>query len=302
MIFPLQKAKKRYFELIFALTESLKNAIFGLASLTVHLREMPFLSHFMRSILHFLAHFSSPKKGGTMRHTCQVLGLSAALFVTLGEAPLVASKPIEDPSGSEDPFSRQSLCDWRSDYAFFTGEKSEEKTDRLPCEAISFRSKKPNIDDTALAEEGEVKSDEASAFESELKEMLAGYPIEAMTPFIAQYDRDIAGLIVGIAKKESNWGKRVPLDAAGADCFNYWGYKGVGARGIAMGHGCFGTAEEAVQAVGKRLQELVALRQTSDPKNMTIWKCGSSCATHSPESVKKWVSDVDIYFRAIARK
>ncbi|MFA9262588.1 MAG: hypothetical protein ACEQSB_04515 [Undibacterium sp.] len=256
----------------------------------------------MRSILHFLMPLSGTRKSGTVRHACQALGLAAALFVTLGEVPLKASEPAE-AAGPDDPFSpTPSLCDWQSDYAFFTGTKAEEKSDRLPCEAMSFRSKKTDVSKETTPVASAPQSGEQSVFESELKTMLSGYPIEAMAPFIARYDRDIAGLIVGIAKKESNWGKRVPLDTAGADCYNYWGYKGAGARGIAMGHGCFGTAEEAVQAVGKRLQELVALRQTSEPKNMTIWKCGSSCATHSPESVRKWVSDVDIYFRAIARK
>jgi hypothetical protein len=147
-----------------------------------------------------------------------------------------------------------------------------------------------------------MRSDEKSIFEAELRLIVSGYPIEAMVPVIAEYDRDIAGLIIGIAKKESNWGKRVPRTESGDDCFNYWGYKGAGARGVAMGHGCFAESTEAVHAIGGRLQELTRLRQTSEPANLTIWKCGSSCASHSPESVRKWISDVDVYFRAIARK
>ncbi len=143
---------------------------------------------------------------------------------------------------------------------------------------------------------------EPSPFESELRKIVAGYPIEAMIPFIAEYDQDIAGLIIGIGKKESNWGKRVPRTSDGADCFNYWGYKGPGTRGVAMGHGCFSDEAEAVHAIGNRLQELVTRERSSEPAQLTIWKCGSSCATHSPESVRKWVSDVDVYFRAIARK
>lgn len=131
--------------------------------------------------------------------------------------------------------------------------------------------------------------------------MTAGFPIEIMAPVIAEYDREVAALIVGIAKKESNWGKRVPLDKDGADCFNYWGWKGAGARGVAMGHGCFGTPEEAVRAVGNRITELVEKRKTSEPKSMIVWKCGSSCATHSPESVRKWISDVDLYYRKIVQ-
>jgi hypothetical protein len=286
-----------------ALTEGRKNAIFGLASQEDFLKEMLISSHFMTFIYRLPQSFSSQKRKSVVRHACQALGLAAALFVSLGEAPLVASELIEG-SGPDDPFSRPTLCDWREDYAFFVGDKPAEKSDRLPCEALSFRAPstgEPEVPAEAVAVATHQDSEKA-AFEAELSTMLAGYPIAAMVPAIAGYDRDIAGLIVGIAKKESNWGKRVPLDAAGEDCFNYWGFKGAGARGVAMGHGCFGTAEEAVQAIGKRLQQLVALRETSEPKNMTIWKCGSSCATHSPESVRKWVSDVDIYFRAIARK
>ncbi len=148
------------------------------------------------------------------------------------------------------------------------------------------------------SEEGSLFSD--NLLNTEIVSMTAGYPIEFMAPAIAKYHRDVAALLVGIAKKESNWGKRVPRSDDGADCFNYWGFKGAGSRGVAMGHGCFGSPEEAVEKVGNRIAELVQLRSTSEPKNFTIWKCGSSCATHSPESVRKWVSDVDQYYRVLA--
>ena len=135
---------------------------------------------------------------------------------------------------------------------------------------------------------------------TEIASMTAGYPIESMAPVIARYNREVAALLIGIAKKESNWGRRVPRSDDGADCFNYWGFKGAGSRGVAMGHGCFGSPEEAVEKVGNRIAELVRIRSTSEPKNFTIWKCGSSCATHSDESVRKWVSDVDQYYRMLA--
>jgi hypothetical protein len=70
---------------------------------------------------------------------------------------------------------------------------------------------------------------------------------------------------------------------------------------MAMGHGCFGSPEEAVQAVGNRIAQLVLQRQSSNPESMIIWKCGSSCATHSPESVRKWIADVDLYYQKIAQ-
>jgi len=144
-------------------------------------------------------------------------------------------------------------------------------------------------------------AEEPSALEFEIRELTAGYPIEAMAPFIARYDRETAALIVGIAKKESDWGVHVPLDSYGADCFNYWGFKGAGERGVAMGHGCFGTPEEAVGRIGDRLAELIERTGSSDPARLVVWKCGSSCSGHSPESVSKWISDVRTYYDRIVR-
>jgi len=144
-------------------------------------------------------------------------------------------------------------------------------------------------------------SNDRSELEAEIRVLVSGYPIEAMAHSLASYDREIAALLVGIAKKESGWGEHVPLDADGRDCFNYWGYKGAGTRGVAMGHGCFGSEEEAVRMVGNRLVELVAMRNTSSPENLIIWKCGSSCAGHSPESVRKWIADVSLYYDKLVR-
>ena len=130
----------------------------------------------------------------------------------------------------------------------------------------------------------------------------AEYPIVAMAESISRYDDPIAGLIVGIAKKESNWGKRTPK-LRGEECFNYWGYRGPGSRGMTEdGYGCFEKPSDAVETIGNRLVELSELRSTTEPANMVVWKCGSSCASHSPESVRKWISDVDIYYRQFATK
>jgi hypothetical protein len=221
------------------------------------------------------------------------------LFLSLGQTADGASDPGSKVQ-SDDPLSRVSLCDWQQDYDFFAKAPKVEKVETNPCESAFRRPDTTVASDQA--ERDTPPSGEKASFEAELRAIVSGYPIEAMVPVIAEYDRDIAGLIVGIAKKESNWGKRVPRTTGGEDCFNYWGYKGAGARGIAMGHGCFGESAEAVHAIGGRLQQLTALRHTSEPANLVIWKCGSSCAGHSPESVRKWISDVDLYFRAIARK
>lgn len=170
-------------------------------------------------------------------------------------------------------------------------------------ESVTFQSEVPC--ERALVSEMKTGKEEQLAggrasLEKIMREMVVGYPLEAMVPAIAEYDRTIAALIVGIAKKESDWGKNIPLDANGTDCFNYWGYKGAGTRGTAMGYGCFGNPEEAVTAIGERLKTLVALLQGSEPKNMVVWKCGSSCKGHSDASVKKWIADVSLYYDRIA--
>lgn len=221
-----------------------------------------------------------------------------ALFV--GASTFALSSEPSDATGAErqpvaSDESRKELCLFRLEQKFWESFGAGE-------------SAEPETRTDAMQDCGDVVSGkdifsakDRSGLEREIATLVSGYPIEAMAPFIASYDRDIAALLVGIAKKESAWGERVPLDEAGKDCFNYWGYKGAGARGIAMGHGCFGSPEEAVRMVGNRLVELVALRKTSDPQNMIIWKCGSSCAGHSPESVRKWIADVSLYYDKIVR-
>ncbi len=243
------------------------------------------------------SHHSLHRKRGWAR-SCQILSLVGMILLSFGQVAAVSSDAGQG-SQSKTAFSQTNLCDWQRDYVFFATVKKAEKVESAPCESAFPKMVDSTVHTSNIASVG---VSEKADFEAELQSIVAGYPIESMVSTIAEYDRDIAGLIVGIAKKESNWGKRVPRTADGDDCFNYWGYKGAGARGLAMGHGCFGEPAEAVRIIGQRLQTLVALRQTSEPAHLTIWKCGSSCVGHSPESVRKWVSDVDFYFRAIARK
>jgi hypothetical protein len=145
----------------------------------------------------------------------------------------------------------------------------------------------------------QISPDEPSDLETTINGLVGDAPIRAMGPAISRYDADIAGLIVGIAKKESDWGRHVPRK--GGDCFNYWGYTGSGSRGKSGSYGCFATPEEGVQAIGTRLEELVSKRRGSDPRQMVVWKCGASCKNHSKESVNKWVSDVRLYYQQIAK-
>lgn len=225
-----------------------------------------------------------------------------SVFLFLGGAVGISlwEVPVERVS-SQLPVVSISDCDSRSliDSFLLSGNRSRRTLASDDCgeeavawsQQVALKKRESSGNELSLSD---------NLLDTEILSLTAGYPIEYMSTSIAKYDRKVAALLVGIAKKESNWGKRVPRSDDGSDCFNYWGFKGAGSRGVAMGHGCFGSPEEAVEKVGNRIAELVELRSTSEPKNFTIWKCGSSCATHSPESVRKWVSDVDQYYRLLA--
>jgi len=147
-----------------------------------------------------------------------------------------------------------------------------------------------------LSEENEKKN-----LEEEIREMVKGYPIEAMVPEIVKYERIVAAFIVGIAKKESGWGVRVPV-YQGQDCFNYWGYRGKNPVGTG-GHSCFSSPKDAVDTVAKRLAFLVANKKLNTPDKMVIWKCGSDCnATGGQAAANKWIKDVDMYFGKLNKK
>lgn len=143
--------------------------------------------------------------------------------------------------------------------------------------------------------------EEQEHFETRLREMVKGYPIEQMIPFIAKQDRLVATFLVSIAKKESNWGKRVPV-LNGEDCFNYWGYRGIRERMGTGGHTCFDSREDAVETVAARIKKLVEQEQLNTPSKMVVWKCGYSCEGHSRESVRKWIADVSMYFQTLNRE
>lgn len=136
-------------------------------------------------------------------------------------------------------------------------------------------------------------------YEDSIRDMVKGYPIEAMLPYIFEQDRLTAAFLIGIAKKESNWGKRIPV-LEGQDCFNYWGYRGVRRMMGTGGHTCFNSREDAVETVAARLNRLIQSEKLDTPEKMIVWKCGFSCQGHSRESVKKWISDVDMYFSQLS--
>ena len=62
------------------------------------------------------------------------------------------------------------------------------------------------------------------------------------------------------------------------------------------GHTCFNSRKDAVDTVAKRIEKLVYSQKLNTPEKMILWKCGFSCEGHSRESVKKWISDVNMYF------
>lgn len=135
-------------------------------------------------------------------------------------------------------------------------------------------------------------------YKEAVQNMVKGYPIEAMLPYIFEQDRLTVAFLIGIGRKESNWGKRVPV-LDGQDCFNYWGYRGVRRLMGTGGHTCFNSSQDAVETVAKRLNTLIYSEELNTPEKMIVWKCGFSCNGHSRESVKKWISDVDMYFKQL---
>lgn len=142
-----------------------------------------------------------------------------------------------------------------------------------------------------------IENMEKIELEKKILEMVKGYPIEQMVPYIIEKDPKVAAFLVSIAKKESNWGLRHPK-YQGRDCFNYWGYKGPNRIGSG-GHSCFNSRKEAVDIVGKRIENLVYGQDLDTPSEMIVWKCGSSCRGHSTLGVHKWISDVNYYYKQL---
>jgi len=137
--------------------------------------------------------------------------------------------------------------------------------------------------------------------ESEIKKMVQGYPIESMAPLIASKDPQVAAFMVGIAKKESGWGKHKPV-LAGRDCFNYWGFRLQTDTMGSGGHTCFDNQKQAVNMVAARIQEMIDQEKIDTPKDMIVWKCGYGCKDEEKSaSEKKWISDVGIYNDSLTR-
>ena len=169
------------------------------------------------------------------------------------------------------------------------------KTKVLGAKKISAEQKSKEIDDFVLATIKKFKKAKSDELANEIQKIVAGSPMEKMVPLISQEDRTVAAFLVGIAKKESNFGRRVPV-LNGKDCYNYWGYRGIRKRMGTGGHTCFDSPEDAIKTVGRRIQNLVNAK-VDTPQEMVLWKCGSACSRDANAS--KWISDVNIYFSKI---
>lgn len=168
---------------------------------------------------------------------------------------------------------------------------------------LGDRTDSVSVDASIASELGNfTASDETvDRFEKKAREMVKGTPIEEMLPYIFEKDRLVAIFLIAIAKKESSWGVHVPL-LEGQDCFNYWGYRGQRKMMGTGGHTCFNSRKDAVDTVAKRLESLIYDSKLDTPKELILWKCGSSCAGHSSYSVQKWISDVDLYYQKLNKE
>lgn len=240
-------------------------------------------------------------KGGKKKKNIQgsngsVVRLSAFVPVSFLALPLMASLtqgPIAaQPTLQQTTVSSEAVCSLREEIKDVLNEGKKHQSKRSEERACV-----PLAQGTPKTEKAEKKT--SFPWQENICTVLIGTPMEAMVPALIKQDRRVAAFLVGIGRKESSWGQRAPsLD--GKDCYNYWGYKGEGSRGWASGYGCFGTPEEAVEKVGARIAFLMESGHRDTPAEMIVWKCGSSCAGHSPESVTKWIADVSIFYNQIA--
>ncbi|MDO8260732.1 MAG: hypothetical protein Q7T50_04530, partial [Candidatus Magasanikbacteria bacterium] len=162
---------------------------------------------------------------------------------------------------------------------------------------------KPEIINYALADVNtpeQIQDEKTLKLKNEINAIVKDAPMKAMVDRIVQKDKTVAAFLVGIAMKESKFGTYSPKKD-GADCYNYWGYRGK-ENPTKSGYSCFDTPEQAVDIVGKRIENIIK-QGAKTPADMVIWKCGYSCAAFSDESVNKWIADVGInYYRLNPRE
>lgn len=146
----------------------------------------------------------------------------------------------------------------------------------------------------ASAQDLEIKK--PNELQQQIAKIIKNAPMSAMVDEIAQKDRAVAAYLVGIAMKESKYGTYSPKKN-GADCYNYWGYRGK-ENTTKSGYSCFDSPAHAVSVVGGKIESMLKGGPRT-PAQMISWKCGSTCAGHDPQSVTKWISDVSINYYLI---
>lgn len=168
--------------------------------------------------------------------------------------------------------------------------------DKYKLKLIGTIIDKQAVSEVSNKNQAEESSKEQNDLKTDVEKIVKNTPMEAMIDSISRKPRPVAAFIVGIAMKESKFGVYSPR-LGGRDCYNYWGFKGGGPT-VAGGYSCFSSPDQAVDAVGSRIEKLVAKGATS-PARMISWKCGSSCAGHGEENVRKWIADVAVNFYKI---
>ena len=164
---------------------------------------------------------------------------------------------------------------------------------------FSVAGEKASMDMDAIGQSA--KPAPKTKLERVVTDMMKGRPMEKMAPYIARQDPMTAAFIVSIAKQESNWGTHSPKDADGRECYNYWGYRGNTENVTPSGYSCFDSPRQAVAVVGKRLSSLIYEQQLDTPRELLVWKCGSSCASHDQGDVARWQRTVGMYSDAIRK-
>ena len=191
------------------------------------------------------------------------------------------------------------VCHLKSDLeaiAVVSRAQSSSVVDEQCAERENNRAQNLFLDRGVLENSDKGEVDEA--INQKAKTLVAGYPIEQMLPAMSALDKKTEAFLIGIAKKESDWGKHVPKKS-GQDCFNYWGYKGSAGRGSAGAYACFASPEEAVKTVGAKLTKYVIHQNKDTASKMLVWKCGNSCAGHDSAGVSSWVHTVDTYRKKV---
>lgn len=162
--------------------------------------------------------------------------------------------------------------------------------EKLKCE------KRNSFCDERKLVKKKIGNKEESPEKERAEELVAGHPIEEMIPFIYKKNKKVAAFLLAIGNKESKWGKFSP-QKDGQNCYNYWGYRG-GYKPTDSGYSCFDSAEQAVEEVGGRIENLLA-QNIDTPQKMVVWKCGRDCGSDNQVAVAKWIADVDYYYKKL---